>query len=146
MKTLVKTLVKVKSATSAGRSVTLLAVAQKVVAVVVVTTCQVTQVAGLGTVDHQRFPNFALTPPISHAATPAAVLDTLLATAYRVPNATTVLDSYVHRAQIYHPPLKTHSRTRVTSVRIAPSPRDALVTPVALKGLSIPYFFHPLGR
>jgi hypothetical protein len=71
-----------------------------------------------------------------HVASLAAVLDTFLATVYRVPNVTTVPNSYVCLVQ-FPQSIKTLSRCRVTSVRTAPSPSDALATLVVRRGLSI---------
>jgi hypothetical protein len=138
----------VKSATSAVRWVTLLATATPVavaVAVVVVLAEAVVvasaAAAKLGTVDHQSPPIFVLKSLCLRLASLAAALDTLLATADRAPNVTTVLASYVHHTQVPRLLLKTHSRYRVTSVETATSLRNALATPVARKGLCIPIFF-----
>jgi len=97
----------VKSATSVGKSVTLLATvpAEVPAAVAAVLTAVVLAVV------------LAAAVPARKLATLVAVLDTFLATADRVPNVTTVLDM-------------------VTSVGNAPSPRSVLATPVARKDIS----------
>jgi len=72
-------------------------------------------------------------------ATLAVVLDTFLATVYKVPSVTTVLDSCELHFSITQLLLTTDSRSRVTLARTAPSHRGALATPVVLKGSCTPF-------
>jgi len=114
-----------------------------VVVVVVETTALLVVVAVVvvkrpGMIDH----NFIIINSRTHTtwltATLAAVSDTFLATVYKVPSVITVPASYELHPLITQLLLTTDSRSRATSVGIAPSPRSVLATTVVLKGLSVP--------